>query len=151
MGKVVNVITIYDEWLKEVNVDLTTHSRWVGDMVPPVLLNFPAHLLAPKLAQGSDGSTNGRQAARNNTHQGGATAETVSDRAGGESKRVCTHPLLQWPSCQVVLPRRRQLSPYPTDPKPGRPVIAVLHSVPHRGPWMLTKELYVHAPNPRLE
>jgi hypothetical protein len=42
---------LYEEWMKEVKVDLTTHSRRADDTVPPVLLNFPAHSLAPKLVR----------------------------------------------------------------------------------------------------
>jgi hypothetical protein len=61
--------TLYEEWLKEVKVDLMTHSRWAGDMVQPVLLNFPAHLLAPQLARGGGGG-NERQTTRNDTRQG---------------------------------------------------------------------------------
>jgi hypothetical protein len=57
MGKVENVTTLYAEWLKEVKNDTTTHSRWAGDTVPPVLLNFPAHLIAPKNGRGNGSQT----------------------------------------------------------------------------------------------
>jgi hypothetical protein len=45
----VNVTTLYAEWLKEVNIDLTTHSRRTGDTSPHILLKFPAHLISPNL------------------------------------------------------------------------------------------------------
>jgi hypothetical protein len=88
MGKVLNMIILYDEWLKEVMVNLTAHSHRAGDTVPPVLVNFPTHLLAPKLAWVNGGNTNERQISWNDTHQGQASAGTVLDRARGESKRV---------------------------------------------------------------
>jgi hypothetical protein len=34
MGKIVNVTTLYAKWLKEVNIDLKTHSRWAGNAAP---------------------------------------------------------------------------------------------------------------------
>jgi hypothetical protein len=58
MGKVVNMTTLYEERLKEVQVDLTTYAHWAGDTPPPVLLNFPELFLAPKLARGNGGGTN---------------------------------------------------------------------------------------------
>jgi hypothetical protein len=84
MGKVVNVTTIYEEWLKEVKVDLTTNSRRAGDTVPSVLLNFPVHILAPKIGRGNICGTNERHTTRNDTRQGRASAQTVLDRTGGE-------------------------------------------------------------------
>jgi hypothetical protein len=93
MGKVANVITIYEEWLKESKVDLTTHLRRAGDTVPPILLNFPAHLLAHKLARGDDGGSNEQHTTRNDTRQGRAAAGT----------HLHTHPL-QRPAGQAVPP-----------------------------------------------
>jgi hypothetical protein len=70
MGKAVNVTTLYAEWLKEVKIDLTTYSRQAGDMVPPVLQNFPAHLIAPKLGWGNTSNVIDRQTSWKEPHQG---------------------------------------------------------------------------------
>jgi hypothetical protein len=104
MGKVVNVTTLHDEWLKEVKIDLITHSRWTGDTVPPVLLNFPAHGIAPKLARGHNGGSNNCQTTRNEMRQGRSGAGSAQDRNGGEPKCVCAHLILHRATGQVVLP-----------------------------------------------
>jgi hypothetical protein len=102
MMKVVNITTLYDEWLKEVKIDLTTHSRWASDTASSVLLNFPAHLISPKLIWGDTGSANARQTTWNDTRQGQTGVGSALGRNGGESNRVCTHPLLQRPTGQAV-------------------------------------------------
>jgi hypothetical protein len=103
MGKVINVTTLYYEWLKEVKIDLTTHSRQAGETAPPVLLNFPARLIAQKFGRGNIGSANDCHTTRNETHQGQTCMGSALDRKEGESNRVCTDPLLQHPIGQAVL------------------------------------------------
>jgi hypothetical protein len=106
MGKVVNITTLYDEWLKEVKIDLTTHSRQAGDSVPPVLLNFPAYLIAPKLGWGN-------------------TVPTITRQLGTKHVRVEQAPDQQRPETEVSLivfalihfcdaPRARQYCPLAT-------------------------------------
>jgi hypothetical protein len=60
MGTSVNITTLYAEWMKEVKIDLTTHSRRAGDTVPPALQNFPAYLITPKLGRGNTSSVTDR-------------------------------------------------------------------------------------------
>jgi hypothetical protein len=84
MGGGGKVVTHYEQWIKEVKSDLTTRSQRAGDTVPQVMMNFPAHLLAPKVARGNGGSTNEQQTTHNDARQGWASTGTSSDRAGGE-------------------------------------------------------------------
>jgi hypothetical protein len=104
MGKAVNITTLYTEWLKEVKIDLTTHSRRAGDTVPPILLNFPAHLIAPKLGRGNTSNINDHHVSQNEPRQGHTCAGSALNINGGESTRACTHPCLQRPAGQAVLP-----------------------------------------------
>jgi hypothetical protein len=104
MGKSVNVTTLYAERLKEVKNDMTTHLRWADNTVLPVLLNFPAHLISPKLGRGNTSNVTDRQASRKKPRQGHTGVGSSLDRNGGESTRACTHPLLQRPTGQAVLP-----------------------------------------------
>jgi hypothetical protein len=93
MGKVVNVTKLYEEWLKEVKVDLTTHSRRAGDMVPPVLLNLSARILAPKLSQGNGGGSNERQTPRNKSQTETEVSQNASAHIpfckGQQDSRYC--------------------------------------------------------------
>jgi hypothetical protein len=57
MGVQVNLVSHYEQWLKEVNTDLTNKSLWAGDP-PPIVFNLPSHLLAHTTARGNGGSGN---------------------------------------------------------------------------------------------
>jgi hypothetical protein len=72
MGKFDNVTTLYNKWLKEVKINLMTHSRRV--------LNFSANLIAPKLARGHNGGSKYRKTTRNETRQGQAVMGSTVDR-----------------------------------------------------------------------
>jgi hypothetical protein len=51
MGKLVNVTTLYAKWLKEVKIDLTTHSRWASN-IPPHTYKFPSAHHRPNIQTG---------------------------------------------------------------------------------------------------
>jgi hypothetical protein len=85
MGKSVNVTTLFAEWLKEVKIDLTTHSRRAGDTVPPRTSKLPSVFHCTKFGRGNTGNVNDHQASQNEPRQGRTVAISALDRNGGES------------------------------------------------------------------
>jgi hypothetical protein len=131
MGKTVNVTTLYVEWMKEVKIDLRIHSRRYGDTFPPILQNFPAHLIAPKLGRGNTSNVTDRQASRNEPRQGrtGVNSYMHPSTLTAPCRPSGTVPQRPRQASEQAL-RRRRLGLNPKGPKPNRPVITILHRFP---------------------